>query len=873
MARFNLPQNQPLYDTMQLFVDAVLRSDGSLFTPGQFIWTNYHIEELYRRFVVNPDNSSDSFEVKFRRQLDGARPNIYQFAGELTYVHLMVISNDVMSFSARLNLINRILEWSPAPVRIPDDLIKTLGIGVGNPGMAYLIHRPYQLEFLLEFVRSWKQLSQSEQSQFLDDPWAFRQFVHGLPVNRAYAQRELVLHIVHPDTFEPIASREHKKKITQGFDILISQPDANVDQQLVEIREKLEPDYGKNFSFYDPRLTPFWLGGKTYPPEENSPIFPPEQSHFPTTLGKSLKPYVQLITHLNDPSYTPEQIVDRMGHVSPPIAPVLNEKPDAGQLVRDLLHLRLLEPLDDGHYRRWPHLADNTEPHLVRYAALTMLLPSSDGRYLLPILAAPMDGTPHPAAAWPLGETLPQWYAEAGLVERTTDGLWQALPDALAPLEGETSTIKAINTFLEHVQHVRNSEQGLKLLTDEALQWIDPDTLEQRIREIQRVLLIDRNTILRIYRALVAGQHVILSGPPGTGKTHLATLLPSMLWCDTEDTILLTMPTDPRRSPTEPPAEQRMRRQGYAVDVVTATEDWGIRDVIGGIAPYLERTDQGRSLVYTIHHGCLTRAVLRNYMGYDGETVPAGETLQRQEIADGSGQRYRGRWLVIDEFTRAPVDAAFGSLLTTLGGQRSPLLVPTDGGDVVAVPLPRDFRMIGTLNSFDRHFLNQMSEAMKRRFVFIDILPPGREYAEAEQGMAIYRALRDLAAHGMLDVTVDDKQGRVVWEDLLEVGRSEHADSGATQVQYVVQTDDADSAAVLRDLWRIFSAIRVYRQLGTAQAQAVYSALFTGFSVGMSWAAALDAALADTLVDQLQVLNRDEQRVLLAFLEYAAHPT
>jgi hypothetical protein len=77
---------------------------------------------------------------------------------------------------------------------------------------------------------------------------------------------------------------------------------------------------------------------------------------------------------------------------------------------------------------------------------------------------------------------------------------------------------------------------------------------------------------------------------------------------------------------------------------------------------------------------------------------------------------------------------------------------------------------------------------------------------------------------------------------------------------------------VLRDLWRIFSAIRVYRQLGTAQAQAVYSALCTGSSVGMSWAAALDAALADTLADQLQVLNRDEQRVLLAFLERADEP-
>jgi hypothetical protein len=156
--------------------------------------------------------------------------------------------------------------------------------------------------------------------------------------------------------------------------------------------------------------------------------------------------------------------------------------------------------------------------------------------------------------------------------------------------------------------------------------------------------------------------------------------------------------------------------------------------------------------------------------------------------------------------------------------------------------------------------------------VFIDILPPGRAHSEAEQGMAIYRALRKLAEQGMLDVTTDLDDGRAVWEDLLTVGRAEDDPGSDEAVRYEVQTDDTEVEAVLRDLWRIFRAIRVYRQLGTAQAEAVYSALLTGSSVGMGWPAALDAALADTLADQLQVLNRDEQRVLLAFLEHAASP-
>ena len=64
---------------------------------------------------------------------------------------------------------------------------------------------------------------------------------------------------------------------------------------------------------------------------------------------------------------------------------------------------------------------------------------------------------------------------------------------------------------------------------------------------------------------------------------------------------------------------------------------------------------------------------------------------------------------MIDEFTRAPVDAAFGSLLTTLsGGRDARLAVPTPSGELRDVPMPRDFRIIGTLNSFDRHFLNRL---------------------------------------------------------------------------------------------------------------------------------------------------------------------
>ena len=235
-----------------------------------------------------------------------------------------------------------------------------------------------------------------------------------------------------------------------------------------------------------------------------------------------------------------------------------------------------------------------------------------------------------------------------------------------------------------------------------------------------------------------------------------------------------------------------------------------------GIVPQIQQSGDKRTLIYGVRHGHLTRAVLANYAEYAHDRVPAEGTLRRQEVRDGPA-RYRGRWLVIDEFTRAPIDAAFGSLLTTLGGQRSPLAVPTDDGEV-AVPLPRDFRIIGTLNSFDRHFLNQISEAMKRRFTFIDVLPPPRSMVAAEQGMVAYRALLHLREQGLADITVDET-GRVTWEDLFSVAWSEATER--TDARYAIRFEDvmpptAPGAAseqetvgtALDSFWRIFSAVR-----------------------------------------------------------------
>lgn len=222
-----------------------------------------------------------------------------------------------------------------------------------------------------------------------------------------------------------------------------------------------------------------------------------------------------------------------------------------------------------------------------------------------------------------------------------------------------------------------------------------PDDILLKLKkelEEKKIYISDDGMLKKIIGDVIKG-NIILQGPPGTGKTVMAEAI-----CKAFNVVPI---------------------------IVTAVDDWTTYDTIGGLAPDVE--DKREIIVGK--NGRIVEAIIQ-----------CCDEMLREEA--GKTDAKQAAWIIIDELNRSEIDKVFGDLFTIMGSndpsEKYLSLWFHNDVDKKILYVPNRFRIIGTMNTADRDYVNDLSQALSRRFSINTIMPP--TISEIDNEIAMIKA-------------------------------------------------------------------------------------------------------------------------------------
>lgn len=689
MARHQAAHASQIYDAAACFADRALRADDSMFTPGRSVWALPALEDLWQRFALDEDASSDRFEVKLQRQLTGAPNETVQLAAEALYIYFLITLS--VRGDTKRALIEKVLSWMPEPASIPPELSAALDEGIASAGIAFHTLRPSQLRFLLGFARAWREEDAAEQARMLEDPWAFRDFVYRLPTGSAYMMRESLLHLVHPDAFEDILSREMKQTIATRFSEYVVTPDADVDRRLYEIRQRLTEEYGSDYSyFHTEEIRSRWQrssgrwGQFVYWARRfyELPEFEPEERDYKLDIAERMRTAAEAVEA--DAEDWPDLLRKAFAgpfmmtswRTSGALHAWVKDEPDAAR--EALLLLWGSGDLEDrlrAFFERFSK--EHVSGRGLRLNLATTLLMADDLESYPPFKWTPFDrafaltGYPKPSRDWDEADLYQHALAFLDRLDEEATSVGFAMRDRL----DAQSVLWCVTSWDPPERWSKADRKAFLQFRGDAVDEA-PDEDEREIgdgrddgmdvpadlSELAATLHFETAFLERLDRLLQDKGQIVFHGPPGTGKTYVARKL----------------------------AEYYADGDTEAVELVQFHPSYAYEDFVEGFRPV---------------------------EGKDGFQLRPG--VLKQLAVKAQAHPDKTYVLIIDEINRGNIAKLFGELYFLLEYRDEDMRLQYSDE---RFSLPKNLMIIGTMNTADRS-IALVDAALRRRFYFLPFYP------------------------------------------------------------------------------------------------------------------------------------------------------
>lgn len=239
--------------------------DGSLLFGDEPVWTGNNLARVYQNVIEAPLLDGRTFLEKLKVQLENERTLVLLGAEAMAIYYLFIWRGGVGPAMKRRR-VNEIVGWTGESLAEDGRVWGAFGEeGIGHPGQYYLLRPDTQLGFLVDFARRLKSEPPTARREILDDPWRLRDFMDAGTDETVPGMRHILLHLLHPKSFERITSGHHKQSIVLTFTGFLPDGDSkDVDEQLLTIRQRLEELLGipsDQLDFYEAPLEGTWGSG------------------------------------------------------------------------------------------------------------------------------------------------------------------------------------------------------------------------------------------------------------------------------------------------------------------------------------------------------------------------------------------------------------------------------------------------------------------------------------------------------------------------------------------------------------------------------------------------------------------------------------